>query len=203
MIIGDTMKKKDIRFLIIFIVIVTFSLFYLFQSSYAKYRKQVSAGIQTTIASWNIKVNTENINNKSTLTNNIIPTIDSNQYIKSGVIAPGSTGHFEVVINATDVDVDFNYEIESEVDEDTPLSDLTFTGYKVGTGAIQTFSGTDTTITGNITKNTDNTTITVYFTWNDSATNNMNNQADTEYAINEDHENTNIIVSIHFTQRSS
>lgn len=63
MIIGDTMKKKDIHFLIIFIVIITFSLFYLFQSSYAKYRKQVSAGMQATIASWNIKVNTENINN--------------------------------------------------------------------------------------------------------------------------------------------
>lgn len=203
MIIGDTMKKKDIRFLIIFIVIVTFSLFYLFQSSYAKYRKQVSAGMQATIASWNIKVNTENINNKSTLTNNIIPTIDSNQYIKSGVIAPGSTGHFEVVINATDVDVDFNYEIESEVDEDTPLSDLTFTGYKIGTGAVQNFSEGNTKVTGNITKNTGDTTITVYFTWNDGATNNMNNQADTEYAIDEDHENTNIIVSIHFTQRSS
>lgn len=203
MIIGDTMKKKDIRFLIIFIVIVTFSLFYLFQSSYAKYRKQVSTGMQATIASWNIKVNNENINNKSTLTNSIIPTIDSNQYIKSGVIAPGSTGHFEVVINAEDVDVDFNYEIESEVDENTPLTDLTFTGYKIGTGDVQTFSEGNTTITGNITKNTSDTTITVYFTWNDSATNNMNNQADTEYAIDENHENTNIIVSIHFTQRSS
>lgn len=202
MIIGDTMKK-DIRFLILFIVIVAFSMLYLFQSSYAKYRKQVSAEMTTTIASWNIKVNTENINNKTTLTNSIIPTLDSNQYIKSGVIAPGSTGHFEVVINAEEVDVDFTYEIESAVDEDTPLTDLTFTGYKIGTGAVQTFSGANTTITGNITKNTGNTTITVYFTWNDSATNLMDNQDDTEYAIDEDHENTNIIVSIHFTQRSS
>ena len=195
--------KKDIRFLILFIVIVAFSILYLFQSSYAKYRKQVSAEMTTTIASWNIKVNTENINNKTTLTNSIIPTLDSNQYIKSGVIAPGSTGHFEVVINAEEVDVDFTYEIESAVDEDTPLTDLTFTGYKIGTGAVQTFSGANTTITGNITKNTGNTTITVYFTWNDSATNLMDNQDDTEYAIDEDHENTNIIVSIHFTQRSS
>ena len=202
MIIGDTMKKKDIRFLIIFIVIVTFSLFYLFQSSYAKYRKQISTQMSTTIASWNIKVNNELINNKTTLTNNITPVLDANTYIKEGVLAPGSTGYFDIIMNAEDVDVDFTYEIQNEVDEDTPLLDLKFTGYSIDSGTTQTYPAGGA-ITGNLTKNTGDTTIRVFFVWDDSTNNAMDNQADTEYALDENNENTNIAVSIHFTQKAS
>lgn len=36
------MEKKDLKFIIIFILIVCFSFAYLFQATYAKYRKQIS-----------------------------------------------------------------------------------------------------------------------------------------------------------------
>ncbi len=196
------MKEKDFRFIIIFVVIVVLSLAYLFQTSYAKYRKQANTSMNTTIASWNIKVNNEIINNKSTLTNSIIPVLDTNSYIKEGVLAPGSTGYFDIIINAENVDVDFNYEIENNVDENTPLEDLIFTGYSVDSGSTQTYPANGT-ISGNLIKNTGDTTIRVFFTWDDSANNVMGNQEDTEYAIDEDNTNTNIIISIHFTQRTS
>ena len=196
------MKKKDTRFLIIFVVIVTLSLLYLFQSSYAKYRKQISTQMSATIASWNIKVNNELINNKTTLTNNITPVLDANTYIKEGVLVPGSTGYFDIIMNAEDVDVDFTYEIQNEVDEDTPLLDLKFTGYSIDSGTTQTYPAGGA-ITGNLTKNTGDTTIRVFFVWDDSTNNTMDNQADTEYALDENNENTNIAVSIHFTQKAS
>ncbi len=197
------MKKNDKIFLIVFLAIVTFSLLYLFQSSYAKYRKQVSGELDTTVASWNIKVNTETINNKSTLTNAIVPTLDADPYIKSGVIAPGTTGSFTITIDATDVDVDFTYEITCSPDTNTPLDDLVFTQYKIGNGNPQDFPQTGI-LTGDLVKNSAAQTITIYFEWDDDpTTNTMNNQADTQYATNSSYTNTIINVAIHFTQKRS
>ena len=193
------MKKKDIYFIIIFILIVSFSFLYLFQTSYAKYRRQTNATVQGTIANWNIKINNETIKNKTTLTNVVTPTIDTNQYVKTGTLAPGSTGYFDIIIDATEVDVDFTYSITGEVDEDTPLLDLELTDYKIGTGQKTTINGP---ITGDITKNTASTTIRVFFEWNDDEnTNQMDNADDTDYATTDDYETTNIKVTIHFQQK--
>ena len=85
--------KKDIRFILVFIIIVSISFTYLFQTAYAKYKKQIEGNTESTIAGWNIKVNNETINNKSVLTNYIIPVYDSNQYVKADVLAPGSKGN--------------------------------------------------------------------------------------------------------------
>ena len=195
------MIKNDRKFLIIFIVIVTFSLFYLFQSSYAKYRKQVTGDLQARVASWKIKVNNEDIQNKTALTRNITPTFDTNQYVGENVIAPGSTGYFDIIVNAEDVDVDFNFEITSSVDESTPLEDLIFTKYSInGTEYNYTQSGK---VTGDLQKNTGDTSIRIFFKWNDDNTNSMDNQADTAYATNEDNEETKVKVVIKFTQKQS
>ena len=194
------MKKSDKIFIIVFIGIVTFSLLYLFQASYAKYRRQATGDIQARIASWNIKVNNETIINKTTLTSDIIPVIDTNPYVKEDVIAPGTTGYFDIIINATNVDVDFTYTITLSVDEDTPLTDLVITGYKLNNGTLTTYNST-TGIVGDITMNTSQTTIRVYFEWDDSATNNMNNAEDTEYAQTAEYQNTKIKVTIHFEQK--
>lgn len=194
-------KKKDIYFIIIFLVIVSISFIYLFQSSYAKYKRQIEGNVDTTVASWNIKVNNETINNKSELTNYITPTIDTNQYIKSGVIAPGSTGFFLLTIDATNADVDFSYEISGTVHEDTPLNDLIITEYEQNGSRLQ-YNSTNK-ITGDIQKNTTSTTIKVYFKWNDdTATETMDNQEDTEYAIDPNNTTTKIKVTIKFTQKN-
>lgn len=192
-------QKKDIQFVIAFIVIVTISLLYLSRTSYAKYRKQVQANTAATIASWNIKVNNETINNKAVLTTFITPTFDSNQYVKSGVLAPGSTGYFDVIIDALLVDVDFTYVISGGVHEDTPLSDLVITQYEVG-GVTYSYNDIDK-ITGEIQKNTASTSIRIYFQWNDSTGQTMNNQQDTSYAINSNYQQTKIKLNITFNQK--
>ena len=195
------MRKNDKIFIIIFIGIVSFSLLYLFQASYAKYRRQVNANVQARIASWNIKVNTESIINKTELSSNIVPVIDTNQYVKANVIAPGTGGYFDITLDATNVDVDFTFEIESVVSDETPLTDLIFTKYVLN-GNQYNYT-TPGVITGNIAKNTANTSIRVYFKWNDDATNSMDNADDTAYATDATHENTEITVTIHFTQRNT
>ena len=118
------MEKKDLKFIIIFILIVCFSFAYLFQATYAKYRKQISTEMDGDIASWNIKVNDEDINGKKTLTNNITPEITSSEYVKDKKIAPGSSGYFTVTIDATNVDVDFKYELTTELNQHTNLTDF-------------------------------------------------------------------------------
>ena len=176
------MQKKDIQFVIAFIVIVTISLFYLSRTSYAKYRKQVEANTAATIASWNIKVNNETINSKAVLTTFITPTFDSNPYVKSGVLAPGSTGYFDVIIDALLVDVDFTYVISGSIHEDTPLNDLVITQYEID-GVTHSYDDINK-ITGEIQKNTANNSVRIYFQWNDSTGQTMTNQQDTTYAIN-------------------
>ena len=52
-------KKNDLIFIIVFIFVVGISLLYLFQASYAKYRKQITGNLDATIAHWNVKVNNE------------------------------------------------------------------------------------------------------------------------------------------------
>ncbi len=192
-------KKSDLRFIIIFIIIAGISLLYLFQASYAKYRRQIEGNVEATIASWNIKVNNESINNKTVLTNTIVPVIDSNTYVKSNVIAPGSTGYFDLIINAQEVDVDFNYEISGSIHEDTPLSDLIITEYEINN--VRTTYNETNKITGTLQKNTGNTSIRIYFKWNDDTTENMNNKQDTDYAIDATHQPTKIKVTIKFTQK--
>ena len=191
-------NKKDFIFIIVFIVISGISLIYLFQTSYAKYRRQVNVNMTATIAKWDILVNEELINNKSELTGYITPVIDTNTHVKEGVLAPGGTGYFDVVIDATDVDVDFDYEITGAVNEATPLTDLKITRY-VQDQTTYNYSSS-TPISGTILKNTPNTTIRVYFEWDDSATNTMNNQDDTSYTINSSTHEAKIKVTLHFSQ---
>lgn len=194
-------KRNDLIFITIFIIVVSISLLYLFQASYAKYKRQINANASARVASWNIKVNNETINNKSVLTNEITPVITSDAYVKEGVIAPGSKGYFDLTINASEVDVDFNYEISFGVKEETPLLDLVVTEYEMN-GTKITYDE-ENGITGEIQKNTGNTSIRVYFEWDDSATNQMNNKDDTDYAINSSYTNTKIKVNIKFNQKNS
>lgn len=197
--------NKDIRFILIFIFIVSFSFIYLFQTSLAKYRKQVTGNIDLQIAKWNIKINDEDVENKSVLTNNIIPVFEGNEYTKDSVIAPGSKGYCDIIIDATNVDVDFTYELGISIGEENQISDLRTSGY--------TINPTDTTedvvtelsgeaIKGEIAHNTKQTKIRLYFEWYDEADNNMDNKADTDVAIDENSKAV-IVASIRFSQKKS
>ena len=174
-------KKKDLKFIILFIVLVSCCLLYLFQSSYAKYRRQINGSVSSDIASWNIKVNGEDIANKKTLTTTIEPTFLESENTKEGVIAPGVTGYYTITIDASDVDVNFLCSIHSDVSVDEKLT------YSADTGIVQQIS-----------KNTNQTVFRVYIQWDDEA-GTMDNQADTEAATN-DNSKALMNVTLQFSQ---
>ena len=196
----EILKKNDIKFISIFIIIVLLAFLYLGVNTYSKYRKQVAAKGEATVARWLIKVNTEDIKGKTELTNNITPVWDANSYVKDELIAPGSTGYFEITIDATNVDVDFNYEIENLNDSSAALPDLIITSYQVNGGENTATTGNK--ITGEITKNTASTVIKAYIKWDDDpATQSMDNQADTEFAQRAD-TTAQIKLQLKFTQKN-
>lgn len=191
------MEKKDIKFIIIFIFIVGISFIYLFQATYAKYRKQIITEVNANVASWNIKINDEAIANKKKLANSITPIFDENEYVKANTLAPGVTGHFDIIIDSSNVDVDFTYEITASLAEDTDLKDFKITGYELNdSGTINKY---DSSITGDLVKNTKNTKIRFYVAWIDDDTNEMDNSEDTTYAVN--HNNVIYNLTIKFTQK--
>lgn len=193
-------KKNDLKFIFIFIVVATISLLYLANTSYAKYKRKADATVQNRIANWNIKVNNELIINKTTLSHEITPVIETNEYVKEGTLAPGVSGYFDIVINAEDVDVDFIYTITGETDNKTPLLDLEITEYEINGTKVS--YGDDKVLSGELKKNTNDTPIRIYFKWNDDENNLMNNIEDTKYAAKEENRITNIKVSIQFSQKN-
>ena len=123
------------------------------------------------------------------------------QYVKDGTIAPGTTGYFDIIINALEVDVDFTFEVDAAPDEETPLVDLKFTKYMIDD--VEYTYDPLTPLTGNITKNTGDTTVRLYFEWYDGTDNERDNAADTEYAIDPEHQTTNVLANITFKQRNT
>lgn len=197
----EILKKNDMKFISIFIIIVLLAFLYLGVNTYSKYRKQVAAKGEATVARWLIKVNTEDIKGKTQLTNNITPVWDANSYVKEDLIAPGSTGYFEITIDATQVDVDFNYEIENLNDSTAALPDLIITSYQINGGTETTTTGNK--ITGEIAKNTNSTVIKAYIKWNDDpSTQSMDNQADTAFA-QQASTVADINLRLKFTQKTS
>lgn len=182
-------KKKDLKFIFVFIIILSLSIGYLFQATYAKYRKQIIGNTDFSIAKWNIKINNEDIKNKKELENSIVPIFDENEYVKEGVIAPGTTGYCDIYINGENVDVTFEYELTPSIPDESTIKDLKITEYIVNPDDANSTKVTYTegsSIKGTIEHNIETTQIRLFLTWDDSATNIMDNAADTAAAADEE-----------------
>ena len=191
---ADDMTKKRILVFILFCLVFIF----LFQEAYAKYRKYASVQVDNTVAKWNIKINNETIGNKTTLTNHITPTITSSNYVKDNVLAPGSTGYFDIVIDASDADVSFTYDINISKYDMYTINDLNIYAYSVNDFSTTT-SVTNGNVSGTIQHNTATTTIRIYFNWLDDGTDTMNNQTDTTVAVGGT-ANADVLATFHLTQ---
>ena len=193
-------KRRDLTFIVFFVLVFCLSITYLFQTSYAKYRKQIAGELNADIASWIIKVNNEDITESRTLENEIIPIFDANQYVKANTIAPGSTGYFDIIIETVNVDVDYNVEIVDSK-EATDLQDLILKQYELNDSGTRV-TITDHTFSQDFNKNTERTKIRFYFEWDDNpATETMDNQDDTSYQL--DNDTTKISLAIKFKQKNS
>ena len=102
------MKKRRIL-TICLVLLLAISSIYLIQSTYAKYRKKVEQGVELSLARWNIKLNNQSIAGKTAVSSDVTPYFETNENIAENVLAPGVTGYFDIEIDASDVDVSFNY----------------------------------------------------------------------------------------------
>ena len=182
------MDKKDLRFIIIFIVVIACSCTYLYQSSYAKYRKRVTAQVDLSVANWAIKINNEDVKNNKVLTNKLVPEFEESEYTKANVLAPGSKGYCDIVIDSTKVDVNFEITIQAKVPATSTITDLIVTDYIINPRNTNTTKIAYTELQEihiPVVHNTPQTVIRLYIEWDDDpTTQTMNNEADTNAAVN-------------------
>lgn len=192
------MKKKVIIILTFLSLILC--LFFTYES-YAKYITSTSEGASMQIARWRILVNNKDIRDENTANAIITPIFEGNDNIASNIIAPTSTGYFDLVIDASEADVSFKYKIDLSVNENSSVKDLVATSYQINTGEKISLAKDNQVIEGTVihADNINTLTIRVYIIWDDSNEATMDNAKDTE--VTKDSSNTaKINVNLTFTQ---
>ncbi len=194
----DFRKLKLIVAFISLFILISFV-----QETYAKYNTDASGEANVNIARWQISINNQDIITDSYITNVITPTLINNPNVKNGVIAPLSVGYFDLILNYTNVDVSFDYTINTSIDSNSDVTDFKVTGYSENGGTVVPISGNlvDLGDTVLLTNPVRTKTIRVYITWDDSVNENMNNSSDTMASINEGQ--AILKVSILFTQKTN
>lgn len=174
----------------------------LMQESYAKYISSASANGGFTIARWAFVVNTQDVLANSNFSSTIVPSFDTNANIKADVIAPTSTGYFDIEIDSSDVDVAYTTTITLGQADDNTVTDLRFTGYKINTGSIQPINDTSATIQIAHQLNEVNTTNTYrfYIEWYDGQGEDMDNSDD---AVASDEGVAKVAVNLQFLQTAA
>ena len=163
-------------------------------STLARYITEVTGSATATVAKWSFKANDSA---GSTAFTNIdlgkTVAYDSTT-IKAGVIAPGTSGSFNIVIDGTDSEVGIDYEIKLEAATDTTFpDDMVFsteaiTEAKPGEGFSEFIK---TAIKGSVDQSDGaeamKKTVTIYWAWafdeNDTKDNNDNDYAGKNWKI--------------------
>ena len=168
--------KKKVK---AFIAII--ALFYcvtLIQSTYAKYVSGLDANTNLAIARWKILLNDVDITTESSFTGEITPVLNGTTYVNEGVIAPAASGYFDIIIDGSESDVSFQYNLTVTQADDNTISDLRVTSYQIGTDTVTDYNGT----ISNIINSTDTNkarTIRFFVDWYDGVDEEMDNEADT------------------------
>lgn len=168
--------------------------------TYAKYKTDATGTTNMSIARWNLIVNNQDIINYSNFSNVLSPTFINSPHVKNGVIAPKVVGYFDIVINYNNVDVSFNYKINTNVNINSSVSDIIITGYSLNGGDIIPVDKNFNELSGigYLTDQTKMKSYRIYITWSDDDTDSMNNKKDTLAALSGI--NASFDVSINFTQ---
>ena len=178
------MKRKHFIYILAFLSFVLCIFF--IQESYAKYLTSTSENASINVARWRILGNNKDIREGNTADAVIVPVFNGNENIASGIIAPTSEGYFDLVIDATEADVSFKYNINFSVNDDSAVSDLVATKYSINNGAIIDLDRDNQSITNEVLQANNNAPIyiRVYVIWDDGENRTMDNTADTEATKN-------------------
>lgn len=170
------------------------------QQTYAKYLDTKEGDTDFTIAKWKILVNQQDITEASTMSSLINPVYIENEHMKEGVIAPGREGYFDLVIDSSNTEVSFRYDISVTSSENSSVNDLIITGYSLNDSEIIPVSDQLNNLSNVIyyTDTNKENKIRIYFKWRDGTGENMNNEADTNASIQG--VNAKLKASITFTQ---
>ncbi len=191
------MKKKYI--IILLFISLCLCLFFI-QDSFAKYLTSASETANMNIARWKIIVNNKDIRDNSSSSAIISPVFLGNDNVASDIIAPGSEGYFDLIIDAKAADVSFKYKIDITTDENSAVKDIIAVKYKINNGEEILFTGGNQTIEKSVlhSDNTDVINIRVYIKWNDGDGSEMDNSADT--AATQNKVGAVLKVNMNFTQ---
>ena len=205
--------KIKLKILFIFITLaVTLSLM---SSTYSRYVADTTGNLEAHFANWKILVNETDITNQNVSSIELTPVILENSNVAANKLAPSSKGYFDIVIDASNVEVSFDYEISLNVLNDN-IPDLLISEYSVlkndfVEGDKVTLNDIiDNKITGTLKyKNTasgsddifkfEPFTIRVYFEWYDGETATMSDEMDTVIGTSEN-ETLQIQANIKFIQ---
>jgi len=172
------------------------------QATYAKYISSADANSNFTIARWAFTVNNQDVVSNNNFTNTIVPVFDANANIGNGVIAPTSTGYFDITIDSSNVGVAFDETITLSKSASNTVSDIVFVGYKKNNGNIIQFSNNTTAVTTTHLLNEQTTvnTYRFYIEWIDGTGEQMDNDDDTQASVNG---TAAITINLSFVQRAS
>lgn len=175
------MKNKIIYILC---AIMIFASIYEITDTYGLFESNKTKIVDNPIAKWNILINETDINqNKKIIINNF--QVDESSTVKSGKIAPGTTGYFDIEINPTNTEVSIRYDITfdySKLSNSFIIEKIEETnGFDIIRTEENTYSNIITL--ADIEKGVKNN-IRVHLRWQD---NEENNKSDTEIGLNKDY----------------
>ena len=196
------LKKRQFKLLLACISLLM--LLNLIQNTYAKYVSSAGADGNFAIARWSFLVNSQDVLANNDFSTTIVPTFNTNANIADNVIAPTSTGFFDIVVNSTNVGVAFDQVITLGNGDENTVTDLVFVGYKINNGQMVNLNNTNSatiSTTHLLTDQVKVNTYRVYIMWNDdSLTETMDNADDTQASIDGE---ASVEVNIQFIQKAA
>lgn len=185
----ETNKKNFFKvFKILIFLLILFLLYLTIKDAYSKYLTSHSSLTKSHISNWHILLNNEDITSERDFSEVVEIEIDQTEDISENVIAPTSTGHINLVLDSTDTELPFKYEIEPIIDDSVNLPDFKIYGYSVNDSEIIELSDDVTNVSdtvipptdadGNFTKEEVINNIVLYCHWYDEEDNILDNQND-------------------------
>ncbi len=183
-------NKKKFQVIVFLLTMISLCLcIYTIRDTYAKYTTNANGNAELQIARWKIIINDQDVEQNSNLTSSITPVFEGTNDIAANVIAPTAEGYFDLLIDASNTDVSFDYEITTSDNENSSVSDIILSAYSLNDGAKQEIETEDgqLKLTGTVNRTDQNKSfkIRVFLEWNDDIDNGatMDNQADTSTTI--------------------
>jgi len=196
--------KTKLKVLIVFAVLAfTLSIV---SNTYSRYVAAAEESIDLALANWQILLNDEDITSSSSSVGSITPVILENENVANNKLAPSSVGYFDIDIDASSVELSFNYNIK--INKNEVLDDLLITKYKLieeGSNPEETdyINVVNNEINGTFDYSDENTNksfkVRVFFEWFDGNDEESNDESDTEIISNNN--SLTLDATIKFTQK--